>query len=288
MCDCAPDKHKEANVPRINLMLIESGEIQNYCFVKRESALLFDQTKNSNAKHYSMLCLTGFSRADLLESHKKILQWSEWKADKDRDAERGENTVAFQNHHKQMKVPYLIYADFEALVRKIPGCERGPESKQKSYTEKTEWHEACGFSFTVVRSDGAATQPVVYRGKNAVKTFLNQLLQVETQIREILAAPKPIAMTAEDWEKYKNTTECHICNNSFIKDEFLDSIPVCDHEAGRYCGQITKVVITGGTQKNRICWAKKRKKRKRQNRQWIANNQETCWFCAEPLTKKNF
>ena len=95
----------------------------------------------------------------------------------------------------------MIYVDFEALVRKIPGCDRGPESKQKSYTEKTEWHEACGFSFAVVRSDGAATQPVVYRGDNAVKTILNKLLQVETQIREILAAPKPIVMTAEDWKK---------------------------------------------------------------------------------------
>ena len=51
-----------------------------------------------------------------------------------------------------------------------------------------------------MRNDGPATQPVAYRGENAVKTFLNQLLQVETQIREILAAPKPIVMTAEDWE----------------------------------------------------------------------------------------
>ena len=47
-------------------------------------------------------------------------------------------------------------------------------------------------------------------------------------------------MTAEDWEKYKNAIECHICNNSLIKDEFLDSIPVCDHKRGRYCGQSHK------------------------------------------------
>ena len=62
---------KEANVPWINLMVIESGIIQHYCYVKRVSALLFDQTKNSNTKHYCMMCLTGFSRADLLENHKK-------------------------------------------------------------------------------------------------------------------------------------------------------------------------------------------------------------------------
>ena len=50
-----------------------------------------------------------------------------------------------------MKVPYVIYADFEALVRKIHRCERNPEIKA-SYTEKTEQHEACGYSYMVVRS----------------------------------------------------------------------------------------------------------------------------------------
>ena len=60
---------KEVNVPRI---LIESGMTQNYCYVKRVSALLFYQSKNTAAKHYCMMCLTGFSRANLLISPKKI------------------------------------------------------------------------------------------------------------------------------------------------------------------------------------------------------------------------
>ena len=63
---------KKANVPRINLMLIESGERQHYCYVKRVSALLFDQSKAHNTKHCCMLCFTGFSREDLLENHKNI------------------------------------------------------------------------------------------------------------------------------------------------------------------------------------------------------------------------
>jgi len=72
--DCVIVHHisrKQANVPRINLMLIESGEIQHYCYVKKVRALLFDQRKNRNAKHFCMMCLTGFSRADLLVDHKK-------------------------------------------------------------------------------------------------------------------------------------------------------------------------------------------------------------------------
>ena len=121
-----------------------------------------------------------------------------------------------------MKVPYVIYADIEALIRKILGCELGSESKKKSYTMKTDYHEASGYSYTVVRSDGEVSGPKVYRGENAVGTFFSDILNEEVKIRESLAAPKPIVMTAEDWKKYKNATDCHICNKSLIKDEFLE------------------------------------------------------------------
>ena len=161
---------KEPNVPRINLMLIESGEIQHYCYVKRESALLFDKSINSKT-FYCMMCLTRFTRADLLENHKKYCNGVNGRPTRIKMPEEGKNTLSFQNHHKQIKMPYVIYADFEALVQKIPGCERVPESKQKSYTHKTEWHEACGYSYMVVRSDGEVLGSKVYRGENAVRTF---------------------------------------------------------------------------------------------------------------------
>ena len=146
---------KEAKVSWISLLLIESGEKQHYCYVRRVSALLFDQSKKRNAKHYCMLCLTGFSRQDLLKNHKKYCNGVNGKPTRIEMPEEGKNTVAFQNHHKQMKAPYVIYADFEALIRKIHRCDRNPEIKA-SYTEKTEQHEACGYSYMVVRSDGVA------------------------------------------------------------------------------------------------------------------------------------
>jgi len=224
---------KEKNVPRINLILIESGENQHYCVVKRLSALLFDQSKNRNAKHFCFLRLTGFSRADSLERHTKYCNGVNGRPTRIEMPEMGKSTLSFQNHHKQMKMPYVIYADFEALVRKIQFCERGPESRQKSYTEKTERHEACGYSYMVVKSDGEVSGSKVYRGENASGTFLSDILHEEENIRESLAAPKPIVMTAEDWEKFKKATDCHICNKSLIKDEFLDSLPVWNiEEAG--------------------------------------------------------
>ena len=131
---------KEAKVSQINLMLIESGEKQHYCYVKRVSALLFDQSKN-NTKHYCMMCLTGFTREDLLKNHKKYCNGVNGQLTRIEMPEEGKNTVAFQNHHKQMKVPYVKYAGFEALVRKIHHCERAKGIKA-SYTKNMELHEA--------------------------------------------------------------------------------------------------------------------------------------------------
>ena len=287
--------NKEANVPRINLMLIESGIIQHYCYVKRVSALLFDQTKNSNVKHYCMLCLTGFSREDFLENHKKYCNGVNGKPTRIEMPEEGKNTLSFENHHKQMKVPFVIYADFEALVRKIPGCERVPESRQKSYTEKTEWHEACGYSYMVVRSDGEVTGSKVYRGENAVGTFLSDVLQEEVKIRESLAAPKPIVMTDEDWEKFKNATDCHICNKSLIKDEFLDSLPVWNieeaseegNEKCSYWGQSHKKCFYRA-QKEQQWGILRLKKLTDKKDQLEVKLQENCKFCGNSLLQKNF
>ncbi|KAL9976670.1 hypothetical protein ACROYT_G013996 [Oculina patagonica] len=103
----------------------------------------------------------------------------------------------------------------------MQGCKRETaEERQKrkdlgeevkdmkpSYTDKTEQHEACGFAYTVVRSDGEHEKTFVYRGQNAVEVFLNCLLSEERKIRYELSKPKPLVMTAKDWAMSKISKE---------------------------------------------------------------------------------
>ena len=84
---------KEAHVPRINLMLIASGEKRHYCFVKRLSALLFDQTKSHHTKHYCVMCLTGFTREDLLVNHKKYCNGVKGRPTRIEMPEEGKNNI---------------------------------------------------------------------------------------------------------------------------------------------------------------------------------------------------
>ena len=144
--------------------------------------------------------------------------------------EDGKNIPNFKNHKKQMKMPFVIYADFESLVIPIKGRERGPEEKQKSYTERTHWHLACGYSYIVVRRDGKVTGWRVYRGKNAVERFFEDIVQEEVKIRESLSVAVPFQMKPENWWRFKTAKNCHICNKSLIKEEFLHSLPVWNVE----------------------------------------------------------
>ena len=52
-----------------------------------------------------------------------------------------------------MKAPFVIYADFKALLRMIQDCAP-PKEQEESFTIKTEMHKACGFAYTILRSPG--------------------------------------------------------------------------------------------------------------------------------------
>ena len=61
---------KEGNIPRVNLMLTKQGDNTHYSYVKRLTALLYDQTRHNESKHFCERCLHGYSRKELLERHK--------------------------------------------------------------------------------------------------------------------------------------------------------------------------------------------------------------------------
>ena len=96
-----------------------------------------------------------------------------------------------------------------------------------------------------------------------------------------MANKRPLVMTNEDWQKHRNATECHICDKSLYKDLYLDSMAVYDPDSGKYCGQSHRAA------KNKYA-PHNIKKPKDEIDQWIANSQETCLFCADPLLVPNF
>ena len=264
-------------------MITKQGENTHYSWVKRLTALLYDQSRHNESKHFCERCLHGYTKRDFLERHKPECKGLLKSPTRTEMPKEGETKMAFKNYYKQMKAPYAVYADFECLVRKIDTCE--PDNK-RSFTVKTEKHEPCGFSYFVVRSDGQTQDPIIHRGEDAVFVFRTYLQNHEREMREDMANKRPLVMTNEDWQKYRNATECHICNKSLVKDLYRDSMEVYDPDSGKYCGQSHRRCYHQAAKNRYLPY--ERRQPKDEIDQGITNNQETCLVCTDPLLVPNF
>ena len=105
-------------------------------------------------------------------------------------------------------------------------------------------------------------------------------------MREDMANKRPLEMTNEDWKKYRSATEYHICNKNLVKDLYCDSVAVYDPDSENYCGQNHRGCYHQAAKNKYVPYD--RRKPKDEIDQWIANNQETCLFCADLLLVPNF
>ena len=68
-----------------------------------------------------------------------------------------------------LRMPIVIYADFECLLYRIDSCEKYPD---KSYTEKRSLHVPCRYSITTCYSyDKTLNKSSYYRGTDCVEKF---------------------------------------------------------------------------------------------------------------------
>ena len=220
--------HRLSKQPE-DMLLIEKAGKFHYTWIKNLNRLLYDQSKHREKKHFCERCLHGYSREDLLEDHKPECQGIGQTAARVEMPEEGKNKFTFQNHHKQLPAPYIIYADFEALTTKVEGPELDPT---KSNTQRTQHHEACSYCYVKVRCDGQTEAPVEYREPDAAEHFLRALQEEERGIKGVLSNPQAMLMTRADWETHRTARRCHVCDGLLEGDSVRDHC----HITGKYRG----------------------------------------------------
>ena len=225
---------KEKYEKQMNLLLITEDENKHYVLIKDFNRFMFNQTKHEHKKNFCMHCLQCFSSEEVLNNHKNnCIQVNGEQAIKMPD--KNNNTLKFNNFHKQQPVPFVIYADFEAITEKISGCQ---PNNNKSFTEAYQKHTDCGFGYKVVCCyDDKYTQPLkIYRGEKAVYTFLEYMLDEVKYCKKVMKKEfnKPLKMTKEDKKKFQKAEECHICDKKYTDKD----IRVRDHchITGKYRG----------------------------------------------------
>ena len=184
--------------------------------------MLYSQTKHKERKYYCTYCLHGFTSESLLMKHKPIcethgLQVTQLPGPK-------EQFMKFKQLGKMLKVPFVIYADFECILQ--------PMNKEG----KKNVHKPCGYSYLVVSAvDEEEDQPkiVTYSDENVLDHFFEDMMRETNHLIERLKTNKPMIFTEEDEANFNATYACHIC------DEYLpenDKVRDHCHLTGKYRG----------------------------------------------------
>ena len=213
----------------------ENGEIKektHYTLVKNKSALIASQKNNHEHKrHLCLNCFNSFNTSESLNKHKEYCY--ENKSVKTTMPPPG-TYLEFKNFHHSEKAPFVVYADFESLIKSMDYCNPDPN---KSYTKTYQKHEPISFSYYILCSIDGVYKPVLRKytqtkpeGANAIDVFIKWLEEDVKAIANI--EPKEMIFTEEDIKQFNKASDCWICGEELGNDKVRDHC----HFTGRYRG----------------------------------------------------
>ena len=233
-----PLRISKKNEQVINLLLIADEETNHYCWIKNMSRLLSSGINNHQHKrHFCYRCLNSFHSEKSLEKHKEYCQNNEavkieMPIREDDEGNTFPVYIKFNHFHKKMRVPFVVYADFECFTEKIDTCQ---PNDNKSFTNQYQKHSPSGFSYLIKCFDDNLLAPHLrhYTAEspddNIPRLFIESL---ESDIKEIynkFKIPKKMVMTPEDEIDYEKATHCHICEGKLKKTDDKKEKKVRDH-----------------------------------------------------------
>ena len=102
----------------MNLLLITKYKKRHYVLIKDFNKFIYNQSKHKERKHFCMYCLQCFRSESILTKHvdncltingKQVINMPK----------KCENILKLNNFHKQQAVPFVTYADFEAITKRF-------------------------------------------------------------------------------------------------------------------------------------------------------------------------
>ena len=225
----------------IVLLLIKDGEKSHYCLVKNISALLASQINNHKGTcNICLNCFNGFKSTDSLNKHKEYCYNNE--CVKIVMPPPG-TFLKFKNFHHSEKAPFVIYADFESLIKPMDNCDPDPN---KSYTKKYQKHEPISFCYYIECFDNSLCKQIFNddtkrkqlkgytktkpEDPDAMDVFIKWLEDDVKYIANI--KPKKMVFTKEDRKQFNKASDCWICGEELGNDRVRDHC----HYTGRYRG----------------------------------------------------
>ena len=153
---------KEEKETHVDLLYLSEKDNNQYRLIQNLSRLLRSQlTKDEKKVYFCRMCLNKFDSKISLDYHKTYC--GAHKPVRIEMPEPYNNTLEFENYNQSVKVPFVIYADFECMLLKT------------SYTNTYQKHVPNNFVYHVKYSNENYKAPVEYSGEDAPKVFYQKL-----------------------------------------------------------------------------------------------------------------
>ena len=216
----------------VDLLLLEDGKKRHYVAIKNLSRLLRSSTSSHKDKYYfCQNCLQGFHSE---EAKTKYLNYC-----LDNEAVRIEMPtenpiVKFHSGQYQFEVPFVMYADFEAILQNVEEEETNLDS-QNPYTRKINHHIPSGFCTYSTFAYGEVNDPLFqYRGEDCLEVFCNHIEKEAKRLYHMFPEKAMDSLTPEQKRDFRIAKRCHICMYPFKPGE----LKVRDHchYTGKYRG----------------------------------------------------
>ena len=101
-------------------MITDDGKKWHYLAVKKLSALLRGITSNNHGDFYCLNCLHSYRTKEGLKKHEEVCNNHDYCYVKMPDEFK--KILKYNPGEMSLKVPFMIYADLECLLRKIDSC----------------------------------------------------------------------------------------------------------------------------------------------------------------------
>ena len=206
----------------------------HYTLVNNFHRLIRSQkTKSKDGKIFiCKRCFSHFTKEELLDKHIKYCSNNATEVVKMPEP----NTMLyFKNYHKQLPIPFVVYADFECFTKPMNTCSPNPKD---SYNYNYQKHEPSGFCFyakSIVPKINI--KPIIYtktfEDEDIAKVFVEKLTELTKGIyNDFYLRPKPLRLTRAEQKSFEEATICHICSKKLEKDKVRDHC----HFTGKYRG----------------------------------------------------
>ena len=158
--------------------MITHGKKWHYLAVKKLSALFRGVTSNNNGEFYFINYLHSYGMQNKLKKRENVCKNHDYCYV---EMPNRDNKILKYNHgQKSMKVPFIIYADLESLLKKMSSCHNNPEI---SSTTKINKHTPYVYSlFTHCSLNLTKNKFDCYRGKDCMESFCKGLKENATKI----------------------------------------------------------------------------------------------------------